>query len=74
MFSVSLTLGFERNTASLAKWKTTNMGEKNERCRTASVQTNDVPAQRLYSTQVPLQVLFFARFCEMTLRSLGIIE
>lgn len=75
MFSVPLTLKFKRNTASLAKWKTTKMqGGGREQCRTAPFLTNDVPPQRLCSTLGPFQVHFFARFCGMTPRSLSIIE
>lgn len=59
-------------------WKEDNkkgkMGGGHARHWKAPVLTNGVPPQRLYSTPVPLQVHFFARFCGMTQRCLCIIE
>lgn len=75
MFSVSLTLEFEKNTASLAKCNTyKKKREEKWAAQEASVLTNDVAPQRLYSAPGPLQVDFFASFCGMTPRSLSIME
>lgn len=66
--SISLTLKFESNTASLAKWR-----QLNEEGRWGSpVLTNDVAPQGLYCIPAPLlSVLFFA---EWSHRSPHIIE
>lgn len=76
MFSVSLTLKFERSTASLAKWKTTKMWEKKWMLQGGSCSDDwcSTSETSYCSSPGPLQVHFFAHFSGMTQRSLSIIE